>query len=369
MPEDIESISDYLKIVLRHTMGKNGIVVFRGEDQVFPKPCRPNIFRKESIATDVYFEKKLLDSMRQNDLSNDKCYLYNAIDAQHGTFPSRMLDVSYNCLIALYFAVTAFYKLGSDDINDDEDGMVYIMNFENAYSPSSSNIQDAYENIITRKDPLLCNNILFSKNHKLIDHCRINKRITVQQGAFVLFQGDDSEGIPAFVYTSIKIPSSRKSLLREQLNQLFGIHTGFVYPEIDNLVNELSHKCKKIEVKDVNFDTELECIEEQFGLELEYYYEQIITKESDTAGFIYTIKITEKILQSYYIGIKQLEKYLNDSHNGFDNKDRIHESFRRFKNQYNNLLEEFTSSLNTKNINHNWLNPKQFMINVGEGEK
>ena len=57
-----------------------------------------------------FFEKSLFDAMRQNRLTGEKRYLDNAIDAQHGEFPSRLLDVSYNCLTALYFAVTPYYR-------------------------------------------------------------------------------------------------------------------------------------------------------------------------------------------------------------------------------------------------------------------
>ena len=43
--------------------------------------------------------------MSANHLTDGKTYLEIAIDAQHGGFPSRLLDVTYNCIVALYFAI------------------------------------------------------------------------------------------------------------------------------------------------------------------------------------------------------------------------------------------------------------------------
>ena len=43
------------------------------------------------------------------------------------------------------------------------------------------------------------------KNHKLIDHIKLNPRIMAQQGAFLLFQGDEGEPIPEYMYKKIRI--------------------------------------------------------------------------------------------------------------------------------------------------------------------
>ena len=88
---------------------KNSFCVFRGEPEIYPVPCNPFLFRSDALAKNRFFEKNLFGSMRQNQFTGERCYLDNAIDAQHGEFPSRLLDVSYNCLVALYFAVTPFY--------------------------------------------------------------------------------------------------------------------------------------------------------------------------------------------------------------------------------------------------------------------
>ena len=74
-----------------------------------------------------FFEKNVLDEMSANHIAIGQSYLEKAINAQHGGFPSRLLDVSYNSLIALFFAITPFYNKKIDD-TDKEDGFVYVFN-------------------------------------------------------------------------------------------------------------------------------------------------------------------------------------------------------------------------------------------------
>lgn len=77
--------------------------------------------------------------MSANHLTDGKTYLEIAIDAQHGGFPSRLLDVTYNCIVALYFAITPYYT-ESETSHDNEDGIVYIFFLEDIYCPTGNNI-------------------------------------------------------------------------------------------------------------------------------------------------------------------------------------------------------------------------------------
>ena len=110
----IEKVSDYIQRVSDYIEARKEdrhFFVYRGEPELYPSPCRPGLFRMSTLTENPFFEKNLFHTMRQNKLTGDRSYLENAIDAQHGEFPSRLLDVSYNCLTALYFAVTPYYHL------------------------------------------------------------------------------------------------------------------------------------------------------------------------------------------------------------------------------------------------------------------
>lgn len=169
--EWIRDVSQFIKRVNEYIQVKNSAdstVVYRGEPEVYPAPCRPNIFRKGVMDGNRFFEKNLFDTMRQNKLTGESRYLDNAIDAQHGEFPSRLLDVSYNCLTALYFAVTPYYH-NREDALDDKDGMVFLFFVDEIFSPSAQNTNDNYDAIIKRDCGWYQDQQLFEKNCNLTE--------------------------------------------------------------------------------------------------------------------------------------------------------------------------------------------------------
>lgn len=278
----IHNISDYIGRIERYIYARRDreyFSVYRGEPCIYPTPCRPGLFRSDALTENKYFEKNLFDAMRQSRLTDEKCYLDNAIDAQHGEFPSRLLDVSYNCLIALYFAVTPYYHKKEEEL-DGEDGMVFVFFMDEIFSPSAQNINDNYNAIINR-DREWTQSPLFRKNHKFIDHIKLGPRIIAQQGAFILFQGDVAEDLPQGMYYGIRIPGGAKKLLREQLNRLFGIHTGSIYPETINLVKDLTHKSGWINTQPYSCENELHYTLRQMERELDYYLYYVVSRKME----------------------------------------------------------------------------------------
>ena len=100
--------------------------------------------------------------MSANHLTDGKTYLEIAIDAQHGGFPSRLLDVTYNCIVALYFAITPYYT-ESETSHDKEDGIVYIFFLEDIYCPTGNNINQAYNACIDHNSDWFSDQELFQK--------------------------------------------------------------------------------------------------------------------------------------------------------------------------------------------------------------
>ena len=280
--DPVRDVSDFIERVNGYVQerGKpDQFCVYRGEPECYPTPCRPNLFRRGVLAENRFFEKNLFDAMRQNKLTGEKRYLDNAIDAQHGEFPSRLLDVSYNCLVALYFAVTPYYHAEENSL-DREDGMVFLFFLDEIFSPSARNTNDNYRAIIDRK-PAWCQEPLFQKNIKFIDHTKLNPRIIAQQGAFMLFQGDEAEELPKRMFCGIRIPKEAKPKLRSQLKNLFGIHTGTIYPEISNLVRELTHKSRQLNTQAFTCENELYYALAQLERELDFYLDYALTQQRE----------------------------------------------------------------------------------------
>lgn len=306
MIREIKHISDFLEEIEEISGENTGrTIVFRGETQIFEKPCYPNLFRKKILEENLYFEKNQFDEMTANHLTDGTSYLEKAIDAQHGGFPSRLLDVTYNCLVALYFAVTPFYY-EPEEKTDGRDGMVYVFPVEKMYCPTGNNIRRAYDMIVNRNCSWMNNQPLFQKNHKLIDHIKLNSRIIAQQGAFILFQGDEGEEIPPYQYRTIRIKGENKRKLRQELKNLCGIHTGSIYPEKYNLVNEIVEKSNRLSSREFTFENELELVMTNLDKCLEHYIDEIAEHEEYRA-LMGLVMESEKKIQSFKDGIEKLE--------------------------------------------------------------
>ena len=296
-------IDEYIKkitgIVATRKTDSN-IVLYRGEPQNYPTPCVPNIFRENFIKNYKYFEKNIFDEMKANKLSKGNSYLENAISAQHDGFPSRLLDVTYNSLVALYFACTPYYRKRESEY-DDKDGKVFIFFLDKMFCPTGENITNNYNGLILGKENFI-SYAVFAKNHKLIDHIKINNRIIAQQGAFILFQGSEFENLPRYMYEELLIPKEAKSTLRKELKSLFGIHTGTIYPEAENLIDEIKRKTLNIENSEYSLKSEFDLLLYNLECEIHYYLSLIFKNKRTGMDHIETF---EKAIRSYQLGISE----------------------------------------------------------------
>lgn len=337
----VRDVADYIKRVNQYIQIKpNSVFVYRGEPKAYDRPCIPNIYRDGLLRENKFFEKSLFEAMRQNRLTGESRYLENAIDAQHGEFPSRLLDVSYNCLTALYFAVTPYYHK-PEDFYDKENGMVYVFFIDEMFSPSSQNANQYY-NAIINHNPKWIDMGLFEKNHKFIDHVKLNDRIIAQQGAFILFQGDSPEELPRYMYYGIEISGECKAQIRQELKQLFGIHTGSIYPETVNLVGELKDKSTHLNTKDFSFENELDNVLKQLEKELDYYLGYAVDQRRKGAPNMEQIIIyIEKLINSYRSGFLAL--YQNSPEEG-------HDVLMKAGRKYQHLIQSFSERMKEQDI-------------------
>ena len=280
--------------------------------------------------------------MRQNRLTGENRYLENAIDAQHGEFPSRLLDVSYNCLTALYFAVTPYYH-EKETSKDDRDGMVYLFFLDEIFSPSAENTNRAYEAVINRKPEWYQKNTLFEKNYKFIDHAKLNNRIIAQQGAFILFPGQEQGSLPEYMYCGIRIAGEAKPRIRQQLKTLFGIHTGSIYPEIINLVEELNEKSRRLNTQPFTCENEWDGVLHHLEKELVFYLNYTIEQKAEEAVWMQgpILLHVERIIDDWRRGMVEfLQNYREDREKGRDTYIEKEKLIARI-DRYNSLVDRF----------------------------
>lgn len=328
----IKGVSEYIKRINDILQKKdNGYVnVFRGEAEDFIMPGCPGIFRGNHLKN-KYFEKSILLEMRANNLTRGNNYLEMAVDAQHDGFPSRLLDVTYNCLVALYFAVTPYYHKPIDSL-DEKNGQVIVYSIKKTYCASAGNIIETFEAIVDRdEEKKYVFDESFKTNHKLINHIRMNQRIIAQQGAFILFQGDEWFPISEKDYEIIKIDKDAKPKIRNELNTLFGIHTGAIYPEAMNLVEKISGKAENISNDTFSKKNEIALFFENMRDEIEYYTLKLYNAETEKK--VEVLCKCEDVL----LGYKESLMYYLEEHIDPD-KEKI-------VNDYNCLITEYEERL------------------------
>ena len=248
------TLTDYLNCIKEISCNdpiddKNIYRCFRGQANKRWQ-IKPSLFRKG-----VENEYKMLTEARRilrQDLDG-----YNSLEQlaflQHYGLPTRLLDVTQNPLVALYFAC-----LPAPD-NKDADGAVYIacMNkTPNAQAEDVSEVLFKNENI----EKLLISlpndsedfkkwKDLLTKNHFILPPIN-NERLERQSGAFVLTQILQYLipykkyqlyvfGITEVFKNRIVIPYSDKIRILEDLRDC-GIHEGFLFPDVEHKIKYIT---------------------------------------------------------------------------------------------------------------------------------
>lgn len=219
---------------------------FRGEARDYGRTkLMPSLFRDSSyVSKEKYLFELLFDYGVISEGKNKN--IEKAIEAQHYVSISRMLDITFSVLPALYFAC-------SSKNNMQEDGLIFIFAFPDYYSPNSKYIEKFYTEMLEG------NNIAYSKNFKVVSHSYSNERIKAQNGGFIFFQGSEFSPISDIYYETISIKSEDKEDILRELNLLFSINEATIYPEKENKAKLVEQKFKKGRYKeeDLNIDAEI----------------------------------------------------------------------------------------------------------------
>ncbi|OJG27492.1 hypothetical protein RU98_GL002581 [Enterococcus caccae] len=216
--------------------------------------------------------------------------MLTAIEAQHGGFPSRLLDVSFNSLIALHFAVTPFYN-EKEDVYDRQDGKVYVIEANNLYSPSSLEIEELYSNELLNNHSFKNEFPLFSYSYKMLDYHTKNSRIKAQQGGFIMFYGNEFRPLPKSVVNELTIPCLSKKRIRIELEKLFGISNAFVYPEMNNVANRFVNTLEKYSQTGLSDKGDLNNILESFYQNIDYCTKKIVYEYNKYKGHLNRLSV------------------------------------------------------------------------------
>lgn len=211
------------------------LFAFRGESRDYGKTkLMPSIFRDSSL---VKKESHLLDLLCDYGISNpNDTDIEKAMESQHYLAISRMLDISFNLLVALYFACRS---------NKDYDGYVYIFAFPEYYSPHSKYIEDFYKNILKLgegEEPRY-----YYKNFKVVSHAFSNERMIAQNGGFIFFPGEYFSAINSCYYKIVTIKKEDKQKVLDSMKLLFAIDEYKIFPEKEKIAEAVKNKFYRTE--------------------------------------------------------------------------------------------------------------------------
>jgi hypothetical protein len=197
-----------------------------------------SITRVHEYATneaDMYYD---VLSLKPDAFQNDTTIYERLITMQHFGMPTRLLDITRNPLVAIFFACNNYEC-------KENDGVIFtfkapegtdFLNFENDRLTSGLKV------LFNHKEDLSeCKEFLSEIN--FIKGIAKNQRINNQSGDFI-FVGKGKkikETLHQLPKMAIVIDSETKKVLLEQLESL-NIHGGAVYPDLTHMSNYISNK-------------------------------------------------------------------------------------------------------------------------------
>lgn len=229
------------------------LFAYRGEEKDYGSTkLIPSIFRK-TIEKQKILEKErhLFELMHDyNIIDVDSKYIEKAIEAQHYVAISRMLDITFNVLVSIYFACRDTEIINNKELTEDEiqkeiekanitDGCVYVFGFPKYFSPHSEYIEKFYNGLLSG------NRNVNDNCFKVFTHSRSNERIIAQNGGFVFFPQYEFCEIDNCYYRTIIIEKADKIQLLKELKETFGVSLDTQFPTKETRAEEIKIKAKQ----------------------------------------------------------------------------------------------------------------------------
>lgn len=237
---------------------KNKKIYYRGQsNEEWKIEC--SLFRENLLLNEEKLNNEILNR-KPNDFFNCNNSLEKLILMQHYGIPTRLIDITTNPLVALYFACQG---------NPDKDGVVFIfeedveydINDENivatfSYLKNNGTIQD-FEKLLDKENVIYNDRTtietILNKKYVLINPKLNNPRIIAQHGLFLCCSNNSGQGnldnLTPIKKRAFPIEASKRIIISHQAKfnllkelEFLGIKKSVLFPELENHADELKEK-------------------------------------------------------------------------------------------------------------------------------
>jgi hypothetical protein len=272
---EVTSVKSYIEVIFNLDFDEDNTTFYRGHSDKIEYKLVPSLFRKDKLGNykfldneDLMFNEMILSN--SSDFSADTSTLDKLVRMQHYSLPTRLLDITSNPLIALYFACSSIDKMNIDgEVIIFKVNKSHIKYFDSDKASCISNLaklskQDK-ENIvfdsniekfnqqqvvgrllhyIMEEKPFFQPRIVAADLQDIIciKSKRTNSRIHSQSGAFLLFGHEavmDENGTEDIAVQRITIRNKKEIL--DELDVL-NINDSTVFPYIENTAKYIAAK-------------------------------------------------------------------------------------------------------------------------------
>lgn len=265
----INSISDFVRELQKIPRLRESELFFRGHSD-FEYKLKPSIYRNRRLIANEHILFKEFILRTPIDFLYEKSALEKLVKMQHYGLPTRLLDLTTNALVALYFACSSkgkrdgnvmVFRIPSNDIKYyDSDTVSILSNI--AKRPNSFTVekirnldidkfneqgQVGYLLHEIKEEKSYFQSIIDPKDVERVVAVKVkqsNNRIIKQSGAFLIFGIDGKKNKPAKIPidwilnldlkgVDFRIDNESKDTIIDELNAV-GINESTLFPELEN---------------------------------------------------------------------------------------------------------------------------------------